>query len=344
MALRGWKWATPLLVGLLALWPAVALAIDPPDDTPTIERIRAFTNVLEGNDLLVIATYRLTYETIPDEPVGFAYVGRFLRDTTSEELNATNPMAFNSRGYGLGIFSLYWTNAERTAASIEFGDPNTEIYVAEIRGKPGIFPGGAPSGSSNTIDWGDPTRTVEELRQAILDIAEELEQDPSWAINEIFLLTFSTGTVRLSTAGENYFGRAIPNIAAMGTGLFSSNLVGAVFDERDFDKTYSEGLMDQLDNTPIGDGRESLAELLQVSANFAGAILALGLTGLGIFGVAGLLGRLQVDRGIEFALLAGVVMLVLFTAMGLLNMEVLAIMAFLCLAGLAFTLFLRRQG
>ena len=123
----------------------------------TIVDVRAYDAVLEADDLLVVVEYDLAYTVFPAEIISDAYLGRFLNGTT--ELTSVEPYAFNDKGYGAGIFSFYWSPAQKETASIEFNNPNVEPYTVVLQGKPGVFPGTAPSITSPTIHWQDASNT-----------------------------------------------------------------------------------------------------------------------------------------------------------------------------------------
>ena len=117
----------------------------------SIENVRAYQSVLETGDLLVVVKYDLVYASTPTELINNAYVGRFMRGAA--ELNSDDPFPFNDNGYGVGIFSFYWTPDEVLDSSIEFNDTNTEGYSVNFQGKLGVFPGSIPLTSTTTITW-----------------------------------------------------------------------------------------------------------------------------------------------------------------------------------------------
>lgn len=107
-------WVVAVLAGTVAALAlaGVVHAIANPD-TIAITQVRAFDSVLEGGDLLMVVEYNLAYSSIPDEVISDAFLGRFIRSST--ELKNVEPFAFNDKGYGLGIFSLYWSASEQTS-------------------------------------------------------------------------------------------------------------------------------------------------------------------------------------------------------------------------------------
>ncbi|KKL46161.1 hypothetical protein LCGC14_2348370, partial [marine sediment metagenome] len=132
--------AASLLVAFSSATPVYA--IDNPD-TISIETVRAYDSVLTSGDLLIIVQYNLAYASLPDEVITDAFIGRFKLGTI--ELNSVEPFSFNDKGYGRGVFSLFWTPTQKTADSIEFNNPNLEDYTLTLQGDIGVFTGSVPT-------------------------------------------------------------------------------------------------------------------------------------------------------------------------------------------------------
>ena len=231
-----WGIAFALLVALL---PGQALAIADPDSI-TLEMVRAYSGVLETGDMLVVVHYDLAYTSTPAEQIGDAYLGRFFRGTT--ELNSVEPFPFNDRGYGVGVFSLYWTASQVTSDSIEFEDTNSENYAVSLQGKVGVFPGSAPSSTTNTITWRAASNTESLLFADIDEVANTLEQNAAWVANTYDLISRLGGQEALTNDGETYFASAIPNLQVMIPDIFSSAASTPTFTERDHERAYSDRL------------------------------------------------------------------------------------------------------
>ena len=176
---------------------------------------------LESGDLLVVVKYEVAYSSLPSETITETFVGRFLASGT--EVNSVEPVAFNDRGWGVGVFSFYWDAATLITDSIEFENTNSETYEVAIQGKPTAFVD-PPKVVAAGLTWRDSADTIALLRQDIEDLAEALENNADWAANSVDLIGSTSGKTALTTDGEDYLSRAIPNLSAMIPDLFSHQL------------------------------------------------------------------------------------------------------------------------
>lgn len=336
----------PLIWGLTlaVLWllsPTAVFAIPDPDVAPSIDTVYAYSGVRETGDLLIIAQYTVTYASTPTVPISDTYVGRFLRGTT--ELNSVEPTPFNDRGYGVGIFSLYWSNSQRDTDSIEFSNTNSESYIIGISGKAGQFPGTVPSSSTNTILWRAATQTITLLTQDILTLGQVLENNAEWRSPSVqLLLTSITGTQTLTSTGENYFSSAVPNLQTMVPDIFSS----AAQSPEVFTRTPRLDYKDNLDNIWTGNWIrtrfQNLADTLRVPRNVleGGTVFVLMcVVAIGIAKVTE-----NTGNGLELGILSMAMTLPLFTAAGMISMTVTMVVALIAVMGLSWSFFLRRAG
>ena len=327
------------VVGLMVLNDTV-FAIADPDTPPNIDKITAYDGVLDAGDLLVVVEYDLKYASLPDEPINEAYLGRFFTGTT--EVNSTEPYAFNDNGYGRGVFSMYWTAAQKATASIEFDNTNSEDYQIKFEGKVGVFPGDAPTTTATNILWQDVTNTVDLLHAQIKNLARSLEFDAKWAANSQDLISSTGGVDLLTAAGEEYFANAIPHLQAMTPSLFSSGVRAANFTEEDFGSSYSDEIGTFWDGTWVDDTFTTLATTLRVGKGLLKALFALFCIVIIVWFVSKLLAN--TDMGQQFGILTIALTLPMFAAVDMIPLEMAILVAFLAIIGLMWTFMLRRAG
>jgi len=322
------------------------LAIADPD-TITIEDVRAYDSVLESGDLLVIVEYNLAYSSLPDEIISDAYLGRFLRDTA--ELKSVEPFAFNDKGYGRGIFSLYWTAAEKDTDSIEFDNPNAEGYKLNLQGKVGVFGGSVPSITSPSISFQDSTQTAQLLFAHVESLARKFENDSGWNDNVDFddLIENPGGVVQLTSegigSGEEYFSNAIPQLQSMIPTIFSSGLSSPDFSEKQPDRALEDKVNTFWDGNWVGDHFDFQADLYGVPRRTLTAMAAVVFMGLIAFFVTNLLGQNPQAPG--FGMMTMAVTLPMFGAIDMVPLNFVITTAFVMgVLGLGWVFFLRRAG
>jgi hypothetical protein len=327
-----------ILLGAITGGRVFAIA-DP--TTISIEDVRAYDGVLTAGDLLLVVEYNIVYASTPDETISEAYLGRFKRAGT--EYASVEPYAYNDKGYGAGVFSLYWTEAQKDADSIEFENPNGETYSLIFQGKIGVFPGTAPSTTTSTIDWRPTSDTQTELFNHIQALANTLQNDSGWSDN-IPLISTTADIIQLSAKGEDYFTNAIPSLGSMVPAIFSSGLSSP----DDTPSVHKKGFENEVntfwdtDGSWVDERFDNLAETFRMPKAVITAILSLFIIGGVVWASARLMG--ESDRGWEFGLLTMAVTLPLLTAVNWMPMGVTMTVALFALLGIGWTLFLRRAG
>jgi len=341
---KGFPWllVVGLLCGIIAavvLRAGVVRSIDAPTSI-TITTIRAYSGTLETDDLLVVVHYNVPYGTFPSEQISDAYVGRFLRGTT--ELNSVEPFAYNDRGYGVGIFSFYWTAAERSSDSIEFNDSNGEGYIVIFQGKPGVFPGSTPTTQSTDITWRDSTRTVILLRNDIAALARTLEENSEWVNDSRDLIAATAGTTQLTSAGEEYFAGAIPNLQVMIPDLFSSAAKTVPNITRTFNRTYERDLNAFWQGNWVDTRFNNLATQFRMPKSVITSMIALLLASF----IAGAVMKISgpTSASLELGLMSYAVTLPLFTVVNWIPLPVTLFIAFIAVLGIGWTFWGRRAA
>ena len=335
-----WIWAI-VFAAWIGLVASVVFAIANPD-TISIEDVRAYSTVLTDGDLLILVEYNLAYASLPTEIISDAYVGRFKRGT--EDLNPIEPFAFNDKGYGRGVFSFYWTSSQRVTDSIEFDNPNNEDYTVSLQGKIGVFPGSIPSITTDTIDWQDPAITRTLLHEEIVFLARKFENDPGWNDDADFddLIANPGGEDQLTTTGEDYFTGAIPQLSVMTPALFSSGTITPDFVESTFTPSYEDDLNTFWDGNWVDTRFQVLADRFEVPKRGLTTVFALFWMLLIAWFVARLLEGVNENQAFGLATMA--LTLPMFTAVNWIPLSIAMVVAFLCLLGIGWTLWLRRAG
>ena len=331
----------PLVAVLAALLPfQTVFAIDDPTSI-TIEEVRAYDGALSTGDLLLVVEYNIVYGSTPTETINEAFLGRFKRDGT--EYASVEPFAYNDKGYGRGVFSLYWTKTQKEADSIEFSNPNSENYTIVLQGKVGVFPGTAPSTTTGTIDWRDSTNTTQELFNHVEILANRFQNDTNWSSN-IPLISTSASIIKLEPKGEDYFANAIPGLGSMIPAIFT---YGRTIPD-DTMNVYEKNFENEINRFWNTDGNwvdqrfENLSETFRMPKAVITSFLSLFIIAGVIWGCAKLMEN--TDQAWEFGLLSTAVTLPLLTAVNWMPMGVTMSVALFALLGIGWTLFLRRAG
>ena len=318
----------------------VVWAIDNPPTPPVIVAVKAYSGVLETSDLLVVVHYNLPYVSFPTEQISDAFVGRFLRGTT--ELNSVEPFPFNNRGYGVGVFSLYWTAAQKTTDSIEFGNTNSEDYKIQFQGKPGVFPSSIPTTSTTTIVWRSASRTKELLQQDVAALANELERNSAWVTNAFDLISTTAGTEQFTSSGEKYFSGAIPNLQVMIPDIFSSAAQRVPIIERKFTNDYAKDLRKVWEGNWVDKRFSNLADQFRMPKSVVTSSVAFLLASFIAFCMIKVLDG--TGSGVEFGLMTYAVTIPLFTAIDWIPMAVTAVIAFIAVMGIGWAFFGRKAA
>jgi hypothetical protein len=204
-----------LLVTFTQVLPTAAQAAPPAPDVINLEDVAAFQDLLETDDLLVVAYYRIAYTTIPDDQAGINYLVQ-LKDSSSSLLGTNTPYAYNDSGYGYGVVSVYLTAAEVTAASLGAWPYSGLTFT--LQGNPSVFatvPSDVHTLISGDYSTGEGNATNKtQLAAWVLQYAASLEE--TWQLS---MLTDS-GLLNASR-GTPYFIQAIPGLRNMVDTIFS---------------------------------------------------------------------------------------------------------------------------
>ena len=328
-------WIVVIIVLFTMLPARVSAQAVPDNDGPIINSVQGYRNLLEDDDLLLVVFYDIEYASPPTQLVSDTFIGRFLRDTT--DLNSTELFPFNQRGYNQGVFSFYWTAAQRSTDSVEYNNTNSENYLVRLQGKVGVFPGGVPSVTSSSITW----RSRSDFRQSIIDLAEALDGDSDWTTANDLIVTGDQ--TQFTTKGEEYFATVIPRLATMEAGLFESAVSVLLPITRDATNTYKEDLDDFWVGTWVDTNFQRIADNYRVDLVVVKTFMGL----LFMLAAGGIVGFLLKDlgaRGVEFGMLVMALVFVLEIPVGIVTMPLGMIAGLLAVSGLGWAFFGRRAG
>lgn len=328
--------AASVAAGVVMLISTVhAQASIPDPDSMTIESVRAYSGTINTGDMLTVIEYRIDYDTLPSLAATDAFICRFFVDDL--EVNASEIISFNDLGYGLGVCSMYFTEAELTAAGIEFSNPSAEDYEAIVQGKPSAF-ADPPLVRTSSIDYRDASQTMQFLQTDIANLAQDLENDAGWISNDLDLITFTTGQQVLTSIGEAYFGLAIPNLQIMIPDLFGTSTTSPEVFERDFGTSESDRLQTLWDGSIFAPLITGMADAFHLSK-----IWILSLLGLGIIVLFFFVARIETNDP-NYAMLTVIIAFPLVIAAGFGSMVAVFFVAAIAVLGLMYVLFLRRAG
>lgn len=283
------KILTSLLVALVIIagQATYVLAISDPDaiawGTGTVNRYKAFTNVLSTGDILFTAEVRVDYTVEPtDYTASEAFVFELL-NTAGNVTYASTPLV----EYGVRPIGIYLTPSQVTSLGLSSGT----AYGLRLTGNPTVFP---TQNSSNTItlylsgdDWVDQatsgnTTLSNHLRNFMLLVAEDIEDNDSPSPSYLAVVR---GITYLSTAGADIFLAGIPSLDSMVEVLFLYSI---------------ETLTDSQPSSTGG-----YAALITPTSQW-GSSVATGLTNLGVY-----LGINQALAGATVAFIFGALLAIL---------------------------------
>ena len=206
-ALRWW-W----LLGILSLcqrspaFAAPSLLANP--NVISIEQVRRYTDVSAVGDALFIVHYNLEYTVPPTESITEGWIGRVLDIGGTGQLASVAPQAHQlipARGYDHGIYSFYFATAPVATGTL----------TITLEGNPGLTP--TPTGiTTASIENRTASDLVSDMRLLGLHLGAVWPAD---------VITFIGGVARFTSAGEEYFLAAIPNLVQYAPTLFTLGFI-----------------------------------------------------------------------------------------------------------------------
>lgn len=344
---RNKQWQRIGLGFLLGIFVFLWLGIAAPDSL-FVRAASCYSHTIEVGDIFCWTAYEINYAALPTESINEAFIGQYL-DNGTTPVQSVIPFAFVNQGFGNGVVSFYFSQAQVTSLGLVHGDATDRI---QIIGNPGIF--ASPPSASLNIVWSSTILFVaflpstEDIEDDLQDQAFLLQAKAEWVAADITLVETAVGSNRATFTqdGESYFSTVIVNLRLMAPDLFATSIQTPTFVEQDHDLSYVETLDDFFVGSAFENTFVSLASLLNISEQMTktlvGFILVLGITAF--VGVTltsfGIQGSLVVGSDIIlFFLLTG-----LFAFIGWMDFRVIGAMGGLGIVVIGFVIFLRRGG
>lgn len=320
-----WRLAACVVTMLLALWPAAASALNPPD-TFQIVGVTTWRHYLETDDLLVVIRYNAPYASPPSADIDETIVARLMEGTTTHA--ASPPYAYYNQGYGYGVVTIYMSASEVSSAGITWGGTG---YSVRLDGNPAQSWTSYPAVETSSLGWQgytshDDTSTY--LAEHIMFIADDLEG--RWAVT---LTQTVAGGMVLSAAGETYFTNAFPQLRSAVTSVFSGSVSNPTFREESYTQSYASTLRSQVGW--VDSGLNNLGSDFGMSRGFVGILMALVLTGVMLFA------SLRVTGRAEAGILLSVFLYIVMVRLGLLDLVVVAVLGMFAALLISWQLFFR---
>ena len=182
-------------------------------DYQSILSCKAFHNLLETGDMLVVAHYDIHYDTLPTTSVDKYYHFKIYDTDGITTLAMASPYAYYNSGYDQGVVSWYFS----AASAPTWGEP----YTISISGNPEYHTAPIPAISYGLLssDYSSYTTQADNrdaLGDYILSIAHSLQSDWGYVMSS----TTDVGEI-LSTTADSYFRSTIPCIAYMAPQIFA---------------------------------------------------------------------------------------------------------------------------
>jgi len=138
-----------LSIGLfLCIMPAIALAMDEPDSA-SIDEPTGYQDLIETDDLLILAPYNVPFTTLPDDPINKTFIFKLIDIDGTTELGSVLANPYNDYGYGKGVVGFYFPASDNMTWEAS--------YFVRIEENPAFYP--TPQKWSFALATGDYTQT-----------------------------------------------------------------------------------------------------------------------------------------------------------------------------------------
>lgn len=265
-----------LTVVVFIMIPVTVHAADPPDNTPTLDRIRVYRNLLESGDMCFVWQANTPYATVPDTTFPDTYIWRVVDTDNVTTLGSTTGYAYEDDGYNYNVFSAYFSASDVTAKGMIWGT----AYIIRLSGNPIRF-ADPPEYNFFVTSSDYTTETTETANKAefateILYLAADLSV--KWGLTVDYYLTFEseTGTV-LSIYGEQVFRGAIYGVQALAPAAFRFIVADMDAPDRAWNNTYITSLETQYSGSWVETALNASRDLLGTSYDLTSLILLCGI-------------------------------------------------------------------
>ena len=311
-----------LAILAIAIMPKIAHAAVANPDSMAITDLRAYSDLLEDNDMLFLYTYNITYVTPPTVGVDETFLAN-LATTSGTVLKTVLPTSFNTDGYGDGFVGFYFDAENVTSLGLIWGDP----YVLSLEGNPTQFTS-IPTIENSSITYRSTPSGRFWLTLDLRNLLTDLED--SWVVD---LIDYSVEGHRATLIGQDYVSRVIPQIGLMAPDLMSSRQEPAIFEEREFTNAEADRLADFWVGTTFETSMQALADSLNVEKMVLSTILLLVLAGALTFYMV------KITERTEFGLLTIAIVVPLGATIGLTDMKFAAVLGMIGILGIGYVFF-----
>lgn len=304
------------------------MAVDEPDEV-TLHRMAGYRNLISDNDIIFIVPYLIDYPLTPSETIEDTYIFEIYDTEVTTLIGSSTAYPYNDNGYGNGLISFYFDST----GNITYG----EAYIFRVTQNPIQFD--SPDYWSFTMSSYDyeASSETEDNRDALYSELVNIATDLSikWGIE---LLDEEGGDSILSSYGESYFRRAIPNLQVMCPNIFSAYQEQVDFSRRSWDYSLAETLTTRYDGTFIGDFMTGFAGLIGTNTNIAFNILSIV-----IFAVLVCLSVWKFRGTTHSAFMDGQALLIWASLNSMFSLILCGLLAFICSVVVGFILFFNRS-
>jgi len=270
---------TGIVIISLLSFSTTALAIDLPDETPEVESIWAYRNILETADMLVIVYENTPYATTPNMTYSEAFIWKIYDTDGSTELGYALTSDYHDLGYGYNVISFYFSADD----AVTWG----EYYYIRLKGlgaafeSPPTYTFQMAAGDYSALTDQDEVR--EEIAHRIMYLASWLNNEWDLDSDEKLTAEYEIGT-RLSVEGQAFFRQAIYGSQAMAPTVFPLYYSGVTDEDRTWTDAYVATLEAQHTGTDLGAAITEGEVLLDADYNMMGFLIVLVLVIMLIFG------------------------------------------------------------
>lgn len=310
----------PVIIIIFLVISSPVLAIDDPDDTPTIQNTYIYRNCIETGDYLAIILENTPYDTSPtDYTYPEAYTWSLLDTDGSTEIGQAQGHAYNDYGYGYNVIGFYFSADEAPEWDQAYKFRLAQTPSAFDAPQQWIFDITSPGYS--TLNATSDVKI--DIAAKILLIASDL--DNKWGLDVDYSLVSQTETGDvLSIYGEAFFRGALYGCQAYAPNAFQlviENISDDYLSDREWNTEYSTNLSQQHSGTSFGDAMDAGNQGLGTDYNLFGLLITLVVLGVLWGGCVMISG----DWWGSIAICSGP--LVIFTRMGMFGMGELALIA-----------------
>lgn len=190
-------------------------------EAPTISigNVNIYRNLQNDGDRLVIFTYDIVWQNVPDANVRTLFMFRLMDETGTNVIATTQPYYFYYGGYYMGVAGFYFPDDTVINWNGEYqiridGNPSQWYTISDVRAQYNIT-------GINYTESSDQSSNQTELASWIIGVSQTLEND--WTdLATALVTTNSSGNQVLTSTGQSYFLNTVANINLMAPSVFTA--------------------------------------------------------------------------------------------------------------------------